>query len=754
MLWATRTCNRRGEELVALKLFGRRRELGLVERVLTRALAGSGGVLVVLGPRGAGKTALADAAVAAAGARGVPVTRTPSSGHGPRLIVLDEVALPAAAELDRLVDDGAAVLITATSADVVQRAELSPEVRDRSTDLYLAALDESDLVRLLPGLPGDVVHAIWLATGGLPGPALELAATSSTDEEDPVAALTLRVPSRSEFLVPDDALLRLLEAVAARPLPATVRARVLIRWARELLGDPSAAGRRRELADEAVRLARDSGDPGTSAEVLDGRLHALWDPVAAAERLSEAARIIEFARLAGDSALELRGLFWRFVALVELGDLDTAEAVLMTYARTGALTGDARSAVVALSRQAMLALVRGRLPIAAALTEEVAVAGRRAGLTDTARLTASLTGALAVLRGESDAQIGPLQQLARRLPGHFYEATAARVLVEAGREPEALLELDRMLPAVLTGTGPRWLGAVADLAFVASHGGDLDAAQKLFDVLTPYRGRLVVWGGANTVTGPVDDLLGRLANRLGRTAAALTLFDLAVAQEERLGALPWLCATLAVRGRSGDWERSRSLAARLGIVLGAPVASSQEWRLLREGDGWLLQAGTETASLRDVRGLHYLRTLVSAPGHEIAALDLVANGSGLRVPPGDPVLDAPARTAFRARLSSLDAQLDETDRTGDVTRATRLAAEKAAVTAELRAATGTGGRPRRHSAEAERARVNATRALSTVLNRLELESPLAAAHLRASLRTGNHFRYQPAPGGPQRWRLA
>jgi hypothetical protein len=73
--------------------------------------------------------------------------------------------------------------------------------------------------------------------------------------------------------------------------------------------------------------------------------------------------------------------------------------------------------------------------------------------------------------------------------------------------------------------------------------------------------------------------------------------------------------------------------------------------------------------------------------------------------------------------------------------------------AELRRATGLGGRPRRYGDEAERARVNATRALRTVLARIESAAPLAGAHLRASLRTGGHFRYQPAPGGPQRWRV-
>jgi tetratricopeptide (TPR) repeat protein len=614
-------------------------------------------------------------------------------------------------------------------------------------------LSEVELGKLLLGRPADVVHAIWLATGGLPETALALAALSDSADGDPVAALALRAPSQTQFLVPDVALLRLLETAAAQSLPPEVRAQVLIRWAGELLSNPAAADQRQELADEAVRLARDSGDPGVLAQVLDGRLHALWDPAAAAERLSTAAQIIELARQAGDAVVELQGLFWRFMALVELADLDAAEAALMLYGRTGELAGDAQTAVVVRSRQAALAIARGRLELAAALTDEVAATGERLGLADTPRLTATLAGQLEILRGNGEAQIPLVQEIAVRLPGHYYEATAARVMAEVGRDAEALLELDRLLPTVLAGTGPRWLGAVADLAFVASRGGDSASVEQLYNALRPYSGRLVVWGGANTITGPVDDRLGRLAGRLGRSQEALEHFDRAVVLEERLGALTWLSATLAVRGRPGDRDRSQSLATRIGIVT-APTGHVDQWTLLREGDEWFLEAGAEAAHLRHVRGLSYLRKLVSVPGQEITALDLVADGVGLPVAPGHDVLDIPARKAYRTRLAALEGHLDEADRAGDATQAQTLMAERDALVGELRKATGIGGRPRLQPAEADRARVNATRALGTVLNRLESVAPLAAAYLRASIRTGNHFRYQPSSTGPQRWRVS
>jgi len=716
-------------------MIGRRRELAVVHRLLDRAVAGAGGLLTVVGPSGSGKTMLADEAAELARQRGLPVVRSAAAGGtGARLVILDDLPPAAAtADLDRLVLGGAAVLATTRAATGSGR------------HLFLAPLTEAELASLLPGRPPETVHAVWLLTAGWPGPALDLAAAVPRDSgADAVVELALSTPSRGEFLVLDTALIRLLEEAASRSSPPATRARVLVRLAGELLGDPSAAARRRELVDEAVRLAEATDDPRTLAEVLDGRLHGLWDPAAAGERLSTASRIVDLARRAGDAVLERRGLFWRFTALAELGDLDAAEAALVAYARAGERDGDPEAAVVALSRQAVLALVRGRLELAEELAAEVTEAGRRAGLADTDRLTASLRGRLALLRGDAAGQVEPLRALARRLPGHFFEVTAARALAESGQVAPALLEVDRLLPAVLAGAGPRWIGAVADLALVASLGAAPASAQALYDALVPYAGRLVVWGGANTITGPVDDYLGRLAARLGRPDEARAHFDRAVAQEERLGALPWLAATLAARG---DRARAAGIAGELGL----PAADV--WRLVRDGDDWVFDAGPEHARLRDVRGLHYLRTLLARPAQEVAALDLVAGGAGLVTSPPEPVLDAAARSAYRRRLDDLAGRLDAADRAGDVERATTLAAERQALLGELRRAAGLGGRPRRHSAEAERARVNATRAVRAVLTRLEPLMPVAAAHLRSSVRTGSRFRYEPAAGGPARWQV-
>ena len=510
------------------------------------------------------------------------------------------------------------------------------------------------------------------------------------------------------------------------------------------------------------------------AEVLDARLHALWDPDGALDRLVAAGEIIDLARGSADLERERRGLFWRFVALMELGRVGEAEAALAEFDREARAAGDAAAGVMVVSRHAMLAAVRGRFDDAQALIAQVADQGRQVGLADTDRLVGTVQGSIAVLRGnpptaEAKAGLGELHASARRSPGHLYEATAARLLVSVGRMAEAGLELQRALPGVLAGSGPRWLGAAADLAVVAVATGNTPAAARLYSALAGYRGRLVVWAGANTVTGPVSHHLGILAAHLGRLDDAVELLTEAAVWEEETGALPFLANTLAAlagtltrRDYDGDAERAsdhqrraREIAARLGMSgsLASLTPPADEWTLRRDGPDWLLAAGDERARLRDSRGVAYLRALLAAPGQEITALDLVAGGAGLTAAAADPVLDTAARDAYRRRLAALDDVLDAADAAGDSTRAQQAATERDALLSELRRATGLGGRDRGVSGADERARVNVTRTLRATLDRITDAAPRAGAHLRASIRTGRACRYQPAPGGPPRWRV-
>jgi len=685
-----------------------------------------------------------------------------------RLIVIDDVdrggpdaAAMLAVVAARCAASATAVIVT-TSVPLGLRAELR-----------IAGLSQADLAAALELTDQDTAHALWMASRGLPGAALPLARElAGNQDQDPVAHLALRAAPAAAFLDVDQNLIRLLELAAERSSDDATRARILARLARELLGDASAGPRRRALADEALQLARRAEDPGTLAVVLDARLHALWDPDGAQDRLAAGAEIITLARAAGDDRRERQGRFWRFVALMELGRVAEAESALAAYAREAAAAGDAEAAVTVTARHAMLAVLRGRFDEAVRLTGEVAEAARRIKLPDAEAITGTLAGLVGTERGTvADGELGVQYLLAAavRQPGHLFEATAARILTEMGRTAEAAAELDRLLPRALAASGPRWVGALADLSVVAARTGNTGAAARLAGALAPYRGRLVVWGGANSTWGPVSHYLGLLAAATGQAGAAIGYFEEAIELEEQIGALPYLAHSLhglaaALTARAGPGDagraaqaqgRARDIAERLGLthLLDRLARPASEWSLTRDGDDWVLEAGGERARLRDGRGLHYLRALLAAPGRDIPALDLAAGGPGLTAAGTGPVLDATARDAYRRRLGALAADLDAADRAGDGAAAARLEAERQALVGELSRAAGLAGRSRLASLENERARVNVTRTLRAAIERIAPAAPGAAAHLRVSVRTGTACRYEPAPGGPSRWHV-
>jgi tetratricopeptide (TPR) repeat protein len=793
-------------------LAGRRREMAEVGRVLDCAADGRGGVLAITGPPGSGRTELAAAAAREGARRGFTVLRTSAIPGQPGALAWARLLADAGAPdelVSRVLDDDAGLLVLDSAVRVLSNGSRRLLVIDDidhggaaalrllemvaarvaaagtavvvtsvlpvgvGTQLRLTGLSEDELAAVLPGLAPQDRRAVWLASAGLPGAARSLAAdlAASPGTASPLVRLALTAPSQAEFLGINTGLIRLLELALPQAPDDATKARLLSRLARELLADSSAGPRRRALTDEAVKLARESQDPGVLAEVLDARLNALWDPAGAEDRLAAASEIIDLARAAGDGTRERNGMFWRFVALMELARVAEAESALAAFHRAAAAAGDVQAVVMATARHAMLANLRGRFDEATGLIAEVAAEGQRAGLLDTYRVVASVQAEIAFYRGPQAApdMLDQMQGLPRRLPGHFMEAGIAVWLVLIGRTGEAQTELDRILPAVLAGSGPRQLGSAAGLAFVATQCGDVAAAAQLREALLPYRGRLALFGGAGMCIGPVSLFLGLLATQLGLLNEAVESLQQAIALAEQTGALPCLALSLEAASRAlnlrqapGDRDaaaacraRARAIAGRLGIsdTLSRRVAAPAQWSLQRDGEDWLLQAGAEHARLHDSRGLHHLRALLAAPGSDIPALDLAAGGPGLAASDPGPLVDAAARNAYRHRIRELDEELAAASRAGNSTAAERAHNERQALTSELRRATGLAGRPRRATAEAERARVNATRTLRAAIARIAKAAPIAGAHLDASIRTGIMCRYQPAPGGPDRWHI-
>lgn len=199
----------------------------------------------------------------------------------------------------------------------------------------------------------------------------------------------------------------------------------------------------------------------------------------------------------------------------------------------------------------------------------------------------------------------------------------------------------------------------------------------------------------------------------------------------------------------------------------SPAALLTSGTFRREGEYWTVEFGRDTFRVRDAKGMRHLARLLEAPGREVHALDLARVGSAASdvgrsddsslsaVGSGDagPVLDAAAKAAYRERLDELRAELAEAEGWNDPERVARLQAETDALTHELTAALGLGGRDRSAVSAAERARISVTRAIRAALARIGEQSEPLSAHLVATIHTGTFCSYTPDPRAPISWQL-
>lgn len=394
-------------------------------------------------------------------------------------------------------------------------------------------------------------------------------------------------------------------------------------------------------------------------------------------------------------------------------------------------------------------------------------------------------------------------------------AAHAGVLCELGRLDEARAELERLAAHGFDDIRRDhvWLACLRYVAIVCAALGDATRAAHLAAMLAPYAGRGIVTGLPACVwLGTVDLLLGRLAATAGDLEAAAGHFEAAIAFGEA-NALRAFTAeaqeayarVLVERGGWGDRKRALDLLApalatsrECGIALagrierllgespvgeparapapgeparapasGEPAPAAAAGNVFRrEGEYWTVAYEGAVLRLRDSKGMGYLAHLLARPGEELHSAELAAGTAGRAAqrPPVDrqdllavgfgdagEMLDGRAKAAYRSKLSSLEHEVDEAEAWGDAERAAKARAEIDTITQELARAVGLGGRDRRAASEAERARVNVTRAVKAAVERIALASPELGRHLAATVKTGTFCVYAPDPRARIAW---
>ncbi|MEU8009120.1 ATP-binding protein [Micromonospora parva] len=203
----------------------------------------------------------------------------------------------------------------------------------------------------------------------------------------------------------------------------------------------------------------------------------------------------------------------------------------------------------------------------------------------------------------------------------------------------------------------------------------------------------------------------------------------------------------------------QSIGSSQGVAPGqaAPGATAVEgYEFRRDGPVWQLAYAGVVVHLPDAKGLHDLHLLLSRPGSDVPAVELLDPSAGpelvaARRMGADPVLDDEAKARYRRHLARLDEEIDRAAARDDHRRVSQLDTERGALLDELRAAAGLAGRSRRLGDEAERARKTVTARIRDTLRKLDERHPTLAGHLRDCVSTGSTCRY--LPPSPLPWRL-
>ena len=159
---------------------------------------------------------------------------------------------------------------------------------------------------------------------------------------------------------------------------------------------------------------------------------------------------------------------------------------------------------------------------------------------------------------------------------------------------------------------------------------------------------------------------------------------------------------------------------------------------------WRVAFGTAAVRVKDGKGMRYLAALAAQPRTAVHVLDLVA--PALRhagQSDGGELLDAKARGAYRERARELRSELDRAQQWNDSARADALSAELQQLNQELARGLGLGGRSRKFSSNAERARINVQRRIRDAIGRIRAGDASLGRHLERSVRTGMLCSYDP-----------
>jgi class 3 adenylate cyclase len=292
-------------------------------------------------------------------------------------------------------------------------------------------------------------------------------------------------------------------------------------------------GTRRRRAEQAVTLARASGDPRVLASVLQSTHVPIWAPDTIRIRGRRAAEGLRVADELGDPSIRFWATYQQQAAHTEAGDVQRSRAGLASMRALADEIGEPTMDWLTTYTEAAMQTVAGRFGAAEALAERAG----RAEEPDAPIVYGSQIATLRWSQGRVGEVIPLLEQgvqLAPRIPA--YSAALALAYCETGRPEQAAPIVRELTADDLAGLpwDAAWSVGASMLSLACAEVGDRAAAEVLLRHLVPFKH---LWVYNNVVCqGPLSLYAGVLEALLERRDEAQASLCDAVSGCQRLGA--------------------------------------------------------------------------------------------------------------------------------------------------------------------------------------------------------------------------
>jgi class 3 adenylate cyclase len=485
----------------------------------------------------------------------------------------------------------------AKAVDYAQRAgaqDMEQLAYEDAVDVYARALEVLELMdepdealrcKLLLFLGGAEAKSARVADAR---DAFERAAESARrlDDTDSLVGAAIGIALMSDAGRLDEHLLALLDEALERigPERTARRAALLSAKSAEMYWVDNDVTESERLVDEAIEIAREIDSPTSLAAGLTRKIFIPAGPDAPRERLAIADEMVELGERCGDRETVLRGHAYRLWSFLELGDIPAVDRELEIYARLADELRMPEHIWHTYALRGMRALLDGDMEEAERLAQQARHAGDRAEQPLAQQYYGIQMIQIQSMQGRAAELLPAVRDLAERFPGiPAWRSGQVTLAARSGNTELAKRELDRFAADDFAAL-PRdvnWFAAMSLMGEAIAEIGAEEYAERVYERLLPYEGLVIVVARAAACNGPVDRVLGLLAQTMGRPDDAERHLGNAVEIATRMNDHPGmalcglaLAELLLERNQDNDRELALEL---LSTVLGTAREMRARW---------------------------------------------------------------------------------------------------------------------------------------------------------------------------------